>query len=63
MGLRINEGISLARFGKVGEQALDKEIIGGFVSDDLLVCENDSLRVTDKGRLVLNHITEKLLIG
>ena len=63
MGLRIEEGISLSRFKALSGDALNQELIDDFVNDKLMTYENDRLKVTASGRLVLNRITEKLLVG
>ena len=63
MGLRIEEGISLSRFEEIGGHILNQDMIENFVSDKLITYENDRLKVTASGRLVLNRITEKLLVG
>lgn len=63
MGLRIDAGISLSRFAEIGGRALDKALIESFIDQALVSCENDCLKTTAKGRLVLNRITERLLVG
>ena len=63
MGLRIEEGISLSRFKALSGDALNQELIDDFVNDKLMTCDNGRLKVTAGGRLVLNKITEKLLVG
>ena len=63
MGLRIDEGISLSRFKDIGGQALDQELIERFVSDGLMTLTKGRLSATAKGRLVLNRLTDKLLVG
>lgn len=62
MGLRIETGISIARFETIGGRALDKSLITGFREDGLMRLSGDMLSATPKGRLVLNRLTEKLLI-
>ena len=63
MGLRIDEGISVSRFEDIGGQALNQELIESFVGDGLMRLMQGRLSATEKGRLVLNHITEKLLVS
>jgi len=63
MGLRIHDGLSLSHFTQLAGKALDKDLIKTFIEDGLLVRKQDSLSATAAGRLVLNKLTEKLLIG
>ena len=63
MGLRIEDGISLSRFKDIGGQALDQELIENFVSDGLMTLTKGRLSASAKGRLVLNRLTEKLLVS
>ena len=62
MGLRIETGISMARFESLGGRPLDMGVIGNFTEDGLMRVSGDQLRASPKGRLVLNTLTEKLLI-
>lgn len=63
MGLRIREGISLKRFRDIAGYDLDQERISPNAEDGYLTLQGDRLTATDKGRLVLNHITNELLTG
>jgi len=63
MGLRIDKGISMKRFADIGGKALDGDILKDFVAADLLSQKGGQLQATAKGRLVLNKITEGLLMG
>lgn len=62
MGLRIETGISIARFETIGGRVLDKDLVEGFSEDGLMRVSGGWLSATPKGRLVLNTLTEKLLI-
>jgi len=63
MGLRIEEGISIERFEEIGEQRLPIKIINELVTDGLLESQGDRLKATPQGRLLLNRVTEKLLLA
>ena len=63
MGLRIEEGISLARFKEISGRELSGEIIRELVDNELLLHEGDGLKATSQGRLLLNAVTEKLLLN
>ncbi len=59
MGLRIEEGISLSRL-KEYEYELNFVNKNELIKNSLLIQDNSRLRATDKGRLVLNYIIDKL---
>lgn len=63
MGLRINEGISLARFESLAGQTLHAGELNHLIESGFLSLDDDRLRTTDEGRLVLNTVTERLLIA
>lgn len=63
MGLRIEEGVSMKRYEGLSRQALPAGEIAHFLEDGLLLREGDTLKASAEGRLVLNHITEKLLLA
>jgi len=63
MGLRIDEGLSLARYAELSGEALDRGELGHLTENGLLLREGDRLKATAQGRLVLNRVTEKLLLA
>ena len=63
MGLRIEEGISLERFEEIAGGKLSSETIQEFVENNLLTQVGDKIKATSQGRLLLNSITEKLLVS
>ena len=63
MGLRIEEGISLERFEEIAGQALSNKTIQELVENTLLSQAVDRIKATSQGRLLLNSITEKLLVS
>ena len=62
MGLRIDEGISMARFEEISKKALPISVIKKLSEDGFITQEAHRLKVTSTGQLLLNTITEKLLI-
>ena len=63
MGLRIEEGVSLARYEEIAGAGLPHDVIEELVGDGLLRCEGDRIMATARGRLLLNAVTEKLLVS
>lgn len=63
MGLRINEGVSLARFETLSGQTLNREELNHLIENGFLSLDDDRLWATDEGRLVLNAVTEGLLLA
>jgi oxygen-independent coproporphyrinogen-3 oxidase len=60
MGLRLSEGIDLARLAAIGGSTLDEARIGALESEGLLARRNARLAATPKGRLVLNRLILEL---
>ncbi|HXG78998.1 MAG TPA: radical SAM family heme chaperone HemW [Methyloceanibacter sp.] len=60
MGLRLSEGIDLARLAALGGRALDEERIGALYSQGLLKRNGKRLSATPEGRLVLNRLILEL---
>jgi oxygen-independent coproporphyrinogen-3 oxidase len=63
MGLRIDEGISLSRFQSLGRKSLNMEEVNHLIESKLLCLKDDRLRATDNGRILLNAVTERLLLN
>ncbi len=63
MGLRIEEGISLKTYSQYADQPLDDDLMAELIETGFLSRDADRLMATPAGRLVLNHITERLLLG
>jgi len=63
MGLRIEAGISASRFESIAGRGLKVDVMSELVENGLILCEGDNLKVTHTGRLVLNTVTEKLLLN
>ena len=66
MGLRLNTGLSEARFqaltGKTFARALPTEALQDLINGEFVSLSDHVLAVTPKGRNVLNAVTEKLLV-
>jgi putative oxygen-independent coproporphyrinogen III oxidase len=60
MGLRLSEGIDLARLAEIGGRALDPVRVSALESEGLLARYNTRLAATPKGRLVLNRLIVEL---
>jgi oxygen-independent coproporphyrinogen-3 oxidase len=62
MGLRLSEGVSLSRFAALaGPSVRRDERIAALAADGLVAREDDRLRATARGRLVLNAVLAELL--
>ena len=62
MGLRIEEGISLSRFEEISVRALPSSVINHLSENGLVEWGGDRLKATAQGWLLLNTLTEKLLL-
>jgi putative oxygen-independent coproporphyrinogen III oxidase len=60
MGLRLSEGIDLARLASIGGRALDSEKVRALASEGLVERNGERLAATHKGRLVLNSLILEL---
>jgi oxygen-independent coproporphyrinogen-3 oxidase len=60
MGLRLAEGIDLARFAAIGGSALDEDRLDALKSDGLIARDGSRLTATPAGRLVLNQLILEL---
>lgn len=62
MGLRILEGISLSRFQNLSGQPLNADQLTYLQDIGMVRLQEDSLRVTKSGRMVLNSVIQELLV-
>ena len=60
MGLRLSEGIDLARLAAIGGRALDEDRLQALAREGLLTRNDTRLAATPKGRLVLNRLILEL---
>ena len=61
MGLRLQEGLDVMRVETLAGQSLDQDILHRLMEEDLIeTISNHHLRVTIKGRPVLNAIVRAL---
>jgi putative oxygen-independent coproporphyrinogen III oxidase len=63
MGMRLSEGIDLARFAAIGGRALDEARIASLAEDGLVRRDGRRLAATAKGRLVLDRLIVELAAG
>ncbi|MEP4052801.1 MAG: radical SAM family heme chaperone HemW [Litorimonas sp.] len=63
MGLRIEDGVSLNRYTQLSGSKLNASELSHLIQDGLLSRQGDTLKATTDGRLVLNAITERLLLS
>jgi len=63
MGLRLSEGISLARYARLAGSEIKYTKINELASMGLLVADGDALQATARGRSLLNALIRELLPG
>jgi putative oxygen-independent coproporphyrinogen III oxidase len=61
MGLRLREGVTLARYRALAGQDLSEERLGGLLSDGLIWRTDDRFGTTFRGRMLLNAVLRELL--
>lgn len=61
MGLRLSEGISISRFNALSEESLNKEKLADLERDGLITLDDDRLKTSLKGRMVLNAVLAAVL--
>lgn len=61
MGLRLKEGISVSRFEKLSQSKLNRAKIDDLLNMDMLIENEDRLKTTKQGRVILNAILRELL--
>ncbi len=63
MSLRINEGLSISRFERLASAPLDPAALTHLQEIGMIIAENDRIRATVQGRMVLNSIIRDLLLA
>jgi oxygen-independent coproporphyrinogen-3 oxidase len=61
MGLRLREGVSVSRFESLARQTLDPGKLQALKSQGLIEVDEDRLRTTLSGTMVLNAVLRHLL--
>jgi len=61
MGLRLEEGVSLARYARLTGKGIAASRIDNLIGDGLLMRDGDLIRTTAQGRLVLDALLARLL--
>ena len=61
MGLRLTEGVSLARYQRLAGKPLAAKTLEDLQESGLVICRDDRLTVTGAGRPVLNSVLRTLL--
>lgn len=62
MSLRLSEGCDLSRLARFGYR-LDPVVLADLVDLGLVIATPSRLQCTPKGRLVLNEILRRLMVG
>lgn len=63
MGLRISEGIDVERFAALAGASLSEEKLQHLIDIGVILADGPRIRVTDRGRLMLNAVISELLVG
>ncbi|MCC1492457.1 radical SAM family heme chaperone HemW [Cognatishimia sp. F0-27] len=61
MGLRINDGLDMDRFDRMIPGLLNSVAVHDLVDEGFLMVDNNRLKATARGRLVLNSVVARLL--
>lgn len=62
MGLRLSEGVELARYEALSNKPLNLEHLKQLIKEEMALIEEGRLKVTSLGRPVLNSILAELLV-
>ncbi len=62
MGLRLAEGVDLARYERLAGAPVDQAAISELVTDGFLATDGVRIRATTQGRPVLNALLRRLLV-
>ena len=61
MGLRLNSGFSKERYFRLSGKKLNEKTLTFLISDNLITVENNFIKATDQGRVVLNSLILNIL--
>jgi len=62
MGLRIDEGVSLSKYAEIRGKKMERSRFAPLIEEGLLSLNDNELRATQKGRFLLNAVTDALLV-
>nr|WP_251363715.1 radical SAM family heme chaperone HemW [Epibacterium ulvae] len=62
MGMRLREGINIARFARISGNALPQDRIDHLAEIGMVIISDGRLAATDQGRAVLNAVLRELLV-
>ena len=63
MGLRLNSGFSKERYFRLSGKKLNEKTLTFLISDNLITVENNFIKATAQGRVVLNSLILNILSG
>ncbi len=61
MGLRLSEGVDVDRFAAISGMPINQDHIKQLCEDDLMILDENRIKTTRRGRLILNAVIEALL--
>ena len=61
MGLRLNSGFSKDRYFRLSGKNLNQKTLNFLINDNLIIVENNFIRATNQGRVVLNSLILNIL--
>jgi len=61
MGLRLSEGVSLARYARLTGREISPARLDALIADNLVARDGDTIRATDEGRMLLDAVLARLL--
>src|SRR5690606_13846131 len=61
MGLRLSEGVSLARYASLAGKEISPARLDALVADGLVARDGDTIRATGEGRMLLDAVLARLL--
>ena len=61
MGLRLNTGFSKDRYFELSGKRLNEKTLTYLINDNLITVENNFIKATDQGRVVLNSLILSIL--
>lgn len=62
MSLRLSEGVDLSRISALSGRSISQGVLDELISKNLLVQNNDIIKATDSGKIILNWVLKELLV-